>query len=182
MTRALSDVLEEPLSRKVVLAKLVGAVPLPFWTARGGGHTSYYADLTHRVEGVSSYAFGALMLAASADALDGGGYAFVGGYYWDQAAGRLYVRLPLSFSPFAIPMQALCSWHLANHPRIFDGILYEGRLLEAPEISQRVEDRFGGIGQIGGGTLRLANDGWLAGLEDVEWDGGWVELYLGADV
>lgn len=91
-------------------------------------------------------------------------------------------RNPSSFSVFTGAVQAFAAFYFASAAKILDGRFYDPRLLGAPDLSQRIEPRFGGIGQIGGGTLTLANaDGYFDSMQDYQWDAGTVTMRIGVD-
>lgn len=92
-------------------------------------------------------------------------------------------RNPSSYSIFAGAVQAMAALYFSTVEKVLDNRHYEPRVLGAPNLSQRIEPRFGGIGQIGGGTLTLANvDGFFDDKQDWQWDAGTVQMRIGVDV
>lgn len=69
-------------------------------------------------------------------------------------------------------------------PKTFRNAQWEPRLMAAPNLSLRIEPRFGGpVSQLGGGRLTLANaDGRYDFLEGAAWDTGTVVLEYGLDL
>lgn len=68
-------------------------------------------------------------------------------------------------------------------PKTLRGIDWSPRLRSIPNLSLRVEETFGGLFQVGGGSLALANhDGLYDSLLDAAWDTGTVTLEYGLDL
>lgn len=72
----------------------------------------------------------------------------------------------------------------ATVPKTFRGFDWEPRLSAAPNLSLRIDRRFGGpIGQVGGGRLQLLNgDAYFDRLDQAAWDTGMVSLEYGLDL
>ena len=68
-------------------------------------------------------------------------------------------------------------------PKTLRGIDWEPRLRGIPSLSMRLEETFGGLLQVGGGRLTLANpDGLYDPLFNAAWDAGLVTLEYGLDL
>lgn len=79
---------------------------------------------------------------------------------------------------------AMLAVRVATVPKSFRSANWEPRLAAAPNLSLRIEPRFGGpVGQLGGGRLQLLNaDGYFDWLEGAAWDAGTVTLEYGLDL
>ena len=102
---------------------------------------------------------------------------------WFQSGGWVYLNPPTGQSVFSNSIQALVSLFFSNVPKVFNNDFYEPRLKSAPKLSLRIASTFGGVGQIGGGSLSLINtDGFFDSLKGLRWDAGKVVCRLGIDV
>ncbi|MEW6304700.1 MAG: hypothetical protein AB1705_14590 [Verrucomicrobiota bacterium] len=100
---------------------------------------------------------------------------------WIQQSGFLYVSAPTG-TPFDKTIIATVAFRFATRQKIFNNQDYSPRLISAPSLQLRIEEDFGGVGQIGGGTLVLANnDGFFDNKEDLLWDYGRVTVKVGFD-
>lgn len=174
---ALSDRLEAPNTKKLALLEVTAGERLYFWTLSTGYTYTYEAAISHRVTGIRANG-AALNARASIAAVD----ATASTYYWDQAAAKVYVHCPAGVSPYTLTMQALVRFDLSTRDRVIDGRFYDGRILSLPTLSMRIEAAFGDPGQIGAGSVTLANgDGFFDDLADLQWDAGGATLKLGID-
>jgi hypothetical protein len=99
-----------------------------------------------------------------------------------SSAGRIYVVLSGSDTPYNGVLQVVYTFRFANQAKIFNNVFYEARIDSLPNLSRRVEADFTGLSQIGGGSLSLANtDGFFNGLTDLQWDYGSTVLKMGID-
>lgn len=172
---ALTDALEHPNIRRVFLVEVTAGQRLTFWTLNAG--TTWWASTTLEVSGVEENGV-ALTSRASIALVD----ANPGSYYFDAAAQRVYVHCTGGSSPYTKTLQAQVAFWFANHPKIFNGHYYEPRLDTVPNVSMRIERKFTGISQIGGGVLGMLNqDGYFDSLVDLQWDAGLVVVAFGVD-
>ena len=163
---AIAEALAEPRTRKVVLAVVDVLQRLTFWTESAGDWTS---STPHEVVG----------LRVSGQALDAADYT------WNRAAGTVTAaaeQFGAGADPRRVPVHAVVRLRLANLPKTLGGYQYRPAVSRLPDLSVRVEPRFGGLAQVGGGALELFDDGTLADLRALDWDGAEVRLYLGADL
>jgi hypothetical protein len=105
-------------------------------------------------------------------------------FYHDPNAGLLYVNPPTGRSVYVDTFQALLTFRFAKAAREFGGYFWEPRVQSVPNLSLRIESRFSGVGQIGGGKLSLNNaDGFFDALDDnTQWDAGTVTIDMGIDL
>lgn len=172
---ALTDALAHANIRRVFLAEITAGQHLVFWTLNSG--STWYASTTLNVVGVEENGV-ALTARASIALVD----ANPGSYFHDSVTDRVYVHCTAGASPYDKTLQAQVKFYFANHPKIFNDIYYEPRLLSVPALSLRVERKFTGVGQIAGGSLTLDNhDGFFDDLVDLQWDAGLAAVYFGAD-
>jgi hypothetical protein len=172
---ALTDALAHPNIKRVFLAEITAGQHLTFWTLNSG--STWYAATAYEVVDVEEN--GASLTSRASIALVD---ANAGSWYFDAAAARVYVHCTASASPYGKTLQALVQFRFANHPKIFNDDYYEPRLLSVPNMSLRVERRFTGVGQVGGGTVTFENhDGWFDGFTDLQWDAGIAVIAFGVD-
>lgn len=104
------------------------------------------------------------------------------GSYWTDGT-YIYVRPPSGQSIYSGTIQAIVPQYFSNYPKNYSGTQYDARIKSTPSISQRIEARFGGVAQIGGGTVTLINsDGYFDSKMDWQWDAGLVTIKLGLDI
>lgn len=102
---------------------------------------------------------------------------------WFSDGTYLYVRPPTGQNVYAGTIQAIVPQYFSNHPKNYSGTQYDPRIKSVPSISQRIEARFGGVAQIGGGSITFINtDGYFNGKMDWQWDAGLVSIKLGLDI
>lgn len=172
----LTDALAHPHIKRILLAEITAGEHLKFWTLNSG--STYYATANNQVADVKEDGT-SLVSRASIALVD----ANPGSYFYDAAADRVYVKTSGSDSPYGYTLQAIVQFYFSNHPKIFNSQLYESMLSSTPGISLRVQRKFTGIPQIGGGSIGLVNsDGFFDGLTDLQWDAGSVVVKLGVDV
>jgi hypothetical protein len=171
----LTDRLGSPNTRKVALLEMTAGQRMVFWTASGSN--SYYASTDYRVVGMRENG-SVLYERASAASVD----STAGTWYWDQAAGRVYVHPTGSVNANTKIYQAIVWFGFGTAGRIANGRYYEGRIKSLPSLSMRIEPTFGDPGQIGSGSVSLVNsDGGLDDLSSLQWDAGESVLKLGID-
>jgi hypothetical protein len=111
------------------------------------------------------------------------------GSWFQDSAGVVYVNPPTGESIYTESVQGVLLYTFSKGPnKIFDAkttlarsnCYFESRINSIPALSLRIEPRFSGVGQIGGGTCELLNgDGFFDELDDVDW---WrASFYMGAD-
>lgn len=163
-----------PIGTLVVLAYVTYGVQMRAWTFVGPTY-SYKIPVSKRPTEVR---FNGALLTLAVGSVETTPSS------WDWDGTYLVVRPPSGQSIWAGAVQALfqltfCSpttWHVNN-------ALFEPRIKSLPTITERIEAYFGGIGQIGGGSLTLVNtDGFFDGMEDYQWDAGTVTILLGMDI
>lgn len=97
-------------------------------------------------------------------------------FYWpDEASGGGHYRNDYV---------AHLAVRVATVPKSFRSAQWEPRIVAAPNLSLRIEPKFGGpISQLGGGTLAIANaDGRYDFLENAAWDVSSLTLEYGLDL
>ncbi len=158
----LEEALAHPASRKVLLVTLVAGEHLYAWTDNGDG--TFTAQTPREVVGLR---------------VDGADQT--PGWTWDRTAGTVTVDSAVLGDPREHVVLAMVALRFATEPKVFDEPWWP-RVERVPDVSLRTEAEFGGLTQIGGGTLELANgDGFFDGLE-LDWAAGWCELKLGVDL
>jgi hypothetical protein len=107
------------------------------------------------------------------------------GWYWDFTTARIYVRLADSDpDPYAVHLQTFIVVRVSTKEKVLDDIPYEERLKDGqvPMNSMDTPVKFGGKPKLASGGFQIINDdSALDGLEDVDWDAGWIDLKLGFD-
>ncbi len=171
-----TDRLAYPNLKKVVLLEVTAGEHLRHWTLDVG--SVYYATT---IAGASRHVIdvrenGVSLTEGASTALS------AGQWYWDQAAGRVYVRCTGSVSPYTVTLQAIVQFCFSNAGRIYNGIYYDPRLTALPSLTMKIEHQFGEPGKLGTGVVELANgDGFFDALSGLQWDAGTVTMKMGAD-
>lgn len=172
----IAEAITQPTASVIILAEMTALAWLRAWIVDGTLTNTYTIALAHEPEAVTSD--GATALIQRSTAADVNSNA--GSWYWDGAT--LWVRAYAS-NIYALTITARLRFRVSNQEKILDGRYWEARLQGSPQISQRIEAVFGGVGQIGGGTLNLNNaDGYFDDLQDLRWDAGDVTLKIGIDL
>lgn len=179
----MSDNLLHPNSKKLVLVEAFAGVHLFHWTPAGESYptTYYFATpliITSVIESGIALTERASIATVEADT----------GWFYDRAAGRVYVR-PGGFGGiYNHVYQGLARFRWSNHARAAEGGPYEARLAAAPDFSLRIPASFTlGLTQ-GGGTVEVEQaqgstpdaPGFFDGL-DLDWSAGWVNVKAGAE-
>lgn len=161
----------------IVLAKISVGVWCQAWVLHGAVNT-YKVALAERATSVRWNRTTLLTQAADVSSVE----TTVGSWFWES--GFLYVRATSGQSVFENTIQAVVSLSFSMpDPRLVDGVQYFPRILSVPNLSQRIEAYFGGVGQVGGGSMSLENsDGYFDDKEGWQWDGGRVEIWCGMDI
>lgn len=106
--------------------------------------------------------------------------ANAGSWYWDGT--NLYVRPLGGYTLFSGAYIANLTYRFASQPKIYNGYYYEPRLKSVPRLSLRIEPRFSGVGQLGGGTISFLNkDGFFDKIRDLQWQAGQCVLKMAID-
>ena len=168
--------LDKPTARIVLLLDVTAGLWCRAWVIDGTHTNSYKVATTLEVTAVRWNQSTLLTQRSSAALVD----ANVSSWHWDGAI--LWVRPPGGESIFETTVQAVVSFFWSNHPRIISNRYYDPRLKSCPNLSQRIEPKFGGVGQIGGGDITLVNnDQFFDALMDLQWDAGSIVLKVGID-
>jgi hypothetical protein len=107
-----------------------------------------------------------------------------GTFHYDSASRILYVHppTPTSRTIFDDTYQARLTFRFSKASKNIRGVHWSGKLVAAPNLSLRIDPKFTGVGQIGGGTLSLANeDHFFDDLDEMQWDAGTVTMEIGID-
>lgn len=83
--------------------------------------------------------------------------------------------------------------HFSTRPKSFRDVLWQSRIQSMPSLSFRIEEKFSGVGQVGGGRVTLSNqDGHFDTLQEADpsvsfaepvyWSGGTAQLEMGLDL
>lgn len=103
---------------------------------------------------------------------------------WTWVDGVLYVRLPEDENPRAEENTVVVElqMYFATHAKTFNDNYYQPFLTSTPKLQLRVEQKFNGLPQVGGGDSVFQNaNKFFDGLTDLDWDGGRTTIRLGAD-
>lgn len=169
----------KPNASNIFLARVTAFYNLDGWVVESG--TTYQHPLTIRPIGVRWEPGTDLTEAANLAACN----ATASRWYWSKADGLLYVNPPAGATEtiFDAPVQAEILFLFANRARLFDDGFAEDRIKTVPKLSLRIEERFGGVAQTGGGSMVFNNaDGFFDDLAGkVQWNAGTVALEMGID-
>lgn len=95
----------------------------------------------------------------------------------------LDVNIPAPFSPETHTLVAYRDFRLSTIAKEIDGFFWEPMIVDVPRLSLRIESRFGGVGQLGGGRISLNNgSGFWDRVDGLDWDAATIDLYLGLDM
>lgn len=177
---SMDEAKQYPNSKKIAAGTWTLRRVLPFWTIAGSAFpATWYIAHTYKTTNVFEDDT-TLVERASLSLVD----ANPGSWYHDRAAELLYVSPSASSpDPYAVDLFAEIVLYVATHPKRFAGIApHLGRIKRGPPIDLSVEEDFGKVGRIGGGSLDLLNpDGFFDEYEEMEIDGGLVTLLTGID-
>lgn len=184
MSLSIADALARGNSRKVVLARITAGEYLYHWTEHVGLHASiFYTAISNVVVGVREDGQ-ALAEVATQELCE----VTTGVYYWDRAAGRVYVH-PTDDTPYGHAIQAVVEFRFSNFPKVAEGQPYRAHLAEFPKLDVRIPSRFTEGFKNGGGNLTVEGaqgqtpdaPGLFDELDTIDWDAGAVEVLAGAD-
>lgn len=171
----LTDRLPFPNLRRVYLIEATAGEKIAFWTQDGTYTNVWYGDRnsTGKVLGIKEDGVDLAAASSVSDANTTDGSYFVDGT-------TVYVN-PTAATPYDATIQATAQFTFGNFPRVYNGIYYDPRIKSLPNLSLRVEPRFGSVGQIGSGQLTLANQDGFFDAFALQWDAGLVVLKMGID-
>jgi hypothetical protein len=174
-----ADAIKHPTAGVIVLAEVTAPWWLRNWVEDVPGVT-YRATLPDNVD-VSSVLWNGAAMTQWTGGADLEDPASANQYIWNGS--DLILHGPASASPFGNVIQAFSTFYFAKGDKLLDNRYWAGRLLNAPNLSSRIEAEFGGVGQIGGGVLVLNNsDKFFDPLSVLQWNAGRVTLKLGIDL
>jgi hypothetical protein len=107
---------------------------------------------------------------------------------WGIFEGYVYVFPPTGTQWFGHTWQANLAFYFSTHPKKFRSAYWQPRLKSAPNLSLRIEPRWGSsesVSQVGGGNATLENaDGYFDVFDSdlVQWDAGTAVLEIGIDL
>jgi hypothetical protein len=173
----LTDRLPFPGSKKVFLIEQTAGEQLNLWALAAGQTYTYWCATVLHVDDVKENGISITAQASIANV-----EANAASYFWDQAAGRVYVHCTGGVAPTTKTLQAIVSFFFSTEGRVYNGIYYDPRIKALPSLSMRVERVFGDPGQLGSGTAIYENgDGFFDLLSGLQWDAGRVVLKMGID-
>lgn len=171
---SVEDILRYPASRKVGLVDLSAPRALRYWTFLSG--STYYAD----VSGIN--VAGVLQDGEDQTArANAGEVESLGGYFWDVAASRVYVKSPYDSEV----VQVVIGFYFASHAKDFASEDHRrpSRLSGVPKIRLSIGASYGGRKKTGGGSVDLVNaDSFFDNFEGLNLDAGGVKFYVAADL
>lgn len=173
-----TQALTRPTARIVILAEITAGIWCRAWILDGTLTSSYKLSVEDEISAVRWNRDTLLTQQSSAANVN----ANAGSWYWDRATQLLWVR-PLTGSIFENVVQAVATFyfgHATSAP--LNNRFYDPRIVTAPNLSRRIEAMFGGVAQVGGGSLVLENsDGYFDSRMDHQWNAGIVTLKIGVD-
>lgn len=105
-------------------------------------------------------------------------------FYWDRGTSKLYAAGNADETLFGKSIIAVSKIDLATKEKVFSNVYYDPRITSVPKLSMRIEETFGGVGQISIGSLSVANaDGAFDSRANYLWNNAdtKVTLKLGYD-
>ncbi len=105
-----------------------------------------------------------------------------GSWFWDGTT--VYIQLSDSTDPNTEVnvVNAFLTFYFSQDSVDTNGRFWEGRIQSLPGTSIRIEENFGGLSQISGGTIKLINnDGFFDLRFGYQWDAGETVLQMGAE-
>jgi hypothetical protein len=174
----LAQALAQPNVAPVLLYQVTCGRWQPFWNTYSGSTYSQAEPDTvtdFRVNGVSLGAMAASIATVQATP---------GSWYWDGAS--VYVQLADSSNPnnHTYTLQYILTFRFAEKNCDVNNLYWEGRVLQLPSLSTRIETDFNTRTQSGGGQMTLNNaDNFFSLRKDdryYQWTAGMVSIYMGA--
>jgi len=182
---ALADEIAKPSIATVFLVEHTAAVWLRAWVLTTSQSITYEIPFSHHgfasaadltVEGVKEDGT-ALTSQSSVANVESN----PGSYYYDSANFKIHVSSG-SGDVFDNEIVATVKLSFANRSKTINSRYYAPRVLNVPDLSLRIEPDYSDPVQIGGGSLSYSNaDGFFDALVDVDWQGGEVNILLGAE-
>lgn len=173
----LTDRLPFPSSKKVFLIEQTAGEQLNLWTLAAGQTYTYWSATANHVDDALENG-ASLSVKTSIGAVESN----AGSYFWDQAAGRVYVHATADALPSGKTLQAVVSFAFSTEGRVYEGRYYDPRIKSFPSLSMRVERMFGDPGQLGSGAMVYENgDGFFDSLSGLQWDAGRIVLKMSID-
>jgi hypothetical protein len=174
-----TDIKHPAVSRRILLEMTVGR-RVQAWKNSEGYDTARDVDTTEPVVDVK---FNGVSLVEVSD--DGECSGTPGS--WVQLASpdnRVFVNAPDGESLYGEScVQLFYRFYVSNRDGVLNGVYYEARLKSAPTVSLRIEEKFGEVSQIGGGSATLNNaDKRFTPYRDFQWSGGLVTVKIGIDL
>ncbi len=172
---SLEDALNSGRVKPLYLATVSVAKFLPLWTLDTGSTwkvTESDSVTNVKINGV------ALSPENSVAGVD----ANPGSWFWDGTT--LYIQVSDSTDPNTPENIAngFLTFYFSSDSTEINGRYWESRLESIPGTSVRIEENFGGISQISGGTIKFSNnDGFFDDRFDLQWDAGETTLQMGAE-
>lgn len=171
----LSQAIQHPIGTPVFLVTIQAGVWVRAWV--DDGTIRWKAPLSDAPTAVYWNNATALTAQASSAAVDSGAAR------WYHDGTYLYVSTPGGADIFAGTIQAIVTVYVSTHAKQLNSVYWEPRVKSVPNLSQRIEAQFGGVGQIGGGTMTLINsDGWFDARRDWQWNARTVSIKMGMDL
>lgn len=171
----LSSAIQYPSGTPVFLVTIQAGVWVRAWV--DDGTIRWKAPLSDAPTAVYWNNATALTAQSSSAAVDSG----AGRWYHDGT--YLYVSTPGGADIFDGTIQAIVTVYVSTHAKQLNSVYWEPRVKSVPNLSQRIEAQFGGVGQIGGGTMTLINsDGWFDARRDWQWNARTVSIKMGMDL
>ena len=171
----LADVLASGRVKPFYLATVSVAKFLPLWTLESGttwqiGETDNVTDV--KVNGVALTPLNSIATVNST----------AGSWFWNGTT--LYIHLSDATDPNsgANIVNGFLTFYFSSDALEINGRYWESRIQSFPGTSIRIEEDFGGISQISGGSIKLNNeDSFFDSRFDYQWDAGETFLQMGAE-
>jgi hypothetical protein len=183
---ALSDILRLPEAKTVFLAEVTAGLTLRGWDETfkisGADVDCARTPLTEtdisalKVNGTALTLVATAALCASTDnswAYPGDGYLYV-----HIVVASVYVPA----QTYGYTVVCFPKFYFSSQGKILNDRFYDGRIVDAPKLSNRIEEDFSGVMQIGGGSISFVNsDGYFDTRATYNWKAGETKLLVGAD-
>jgi len=171
----LEDALTSGRVKPFYLATVSVAKFLPLWTLESGttwqiGETDNVTDV--KVNGVALTPLNSIVDVNST----------AGSWFWNGTT--IYIHLSDSTDPntSANIVNGFLTFYFSSDSTEINGRYWESRIQSFPGTSIRIEENFGGISQISGGSIKLDNeDSFFDARFNYQWDAGETTLQMGAE-
>ena len=171
----LTDVLNHPNIKRIFLAEITAGYEVRTWTLDTG--TTYYGNASYKVINTKDNGASLTQRTTLADCRSN-----TGSWFYDTTNNRIYVNATGGVSPYTRTIQAIYQLYFSSHPVIFNDTYYEPRIEAIPNLSLRVEEKFTGVQQLGGGSVSFNNgDGYFDDIVGLQWSAGQTTIKYGAD-